>query len=143
MDSTDEFSLSPHYAVFTEQGSSVSQMTAAKVMDVISRLPGCARQAANAESAFAQLKTEDASILLKIPESECLHTWIRLPRHKWPKSWTDIEDPVVPLVRNLYGYPLAGLLWERQLEKVVLGLGWEKSTELGMGVRSSETRFVL
>ena len=29
------------YAVFTEQGSSASQMTAAKVMDIISRLPGC------------------------------------------------------------------------------------------------------
>ena len=33
------------YAVFTEQGSSASQMTAAKVMDIISRLPGCAGQA--------------------------------------------------------------------------------------------------
>ena len=32
------------YAVFTEQASSVSQMTAAKVMDIISRLPGCAGQ---------------------------------------------------------------------------------------------------
>ena len=29
------------YAVFTELGSSASQMTAAKVMDIISRLPGC------------------------------------------------------------------------------------------------------
>ena len=28
-------------AVFTEQGSSASQMTAAKVMDIIPRLPGC------------------------------------------------------------------------------------------------------
>ena len=32
---------SESYAVFTEQGSSASQMTAAKVMDIISRLPGC------------------------------------------------------------------------------------------------------
>ena len=30
------------FAVFTEQGSSASQMTAPKVMDIISRLPGCA-----------------------------------------------------------------------------------------------------
>ena len=29
------------YAVFTEQRSSASQMTAAKIMDIISRLPGC------------------------------------------------------------------------------------------------------
>ena len=35
------------YAVFTEQGSSASQMTAAKVMDITSRLPGCASQAAD------------------------------------------------------------------------------------------------
>ena len=40
------------YAVFTEQGSSPSQMTAAKVMDIISRLPGCAGQAADAVSAY-------------------------------------------------------------------------------------------
>ena len=29
------------YAVFTEQGSSAFQMTAAKIMDIISRSPGC------------------------------------------------------------------------------------------------------
>ena len=39
------------YAVFTEHGSSASQMTAAKVMDIISRLPGCTGQAADAVSA--------------------------------------------------------------------------------------------
>ena len=48
------------YAVFTEQGSSASQMTAAKVMDIISRLPGCAGQAADAVSAYTQVKMEDA-----------------------------------------------------------------------------------
>ena len=39
------------YAVFTEQGSSASQMTAAKIMDIISRLPGCDGEAADAVSA--------------------------------------------------------------------------------------------
>ena len=29
------------YAVFAEQGSSASQMTAAKIMDVIAKLPDC------------------------------------------------------------------------------------------------------
>ena len=53
------------YAVFTEQGSSASQMTAAKVMDIISRLPGCAGQAADAISAYTQVKMEDAPKLLK------------------------------------------------------------------------------
>ena len=46
------------YAVFTEQGSSASQMTAAKVMDIISRLPGCDGQAADAVSKFRNRKVQ-------------------------------------------------------------------------------------
>ena len=53
------------YAVFTEQGSSASQMTAAKIMDIISRLLGCDGQAADAVSAYTQVKMEDAHKLLK------------------------------------------------------------------------------
>ena len=98
--------LSGSYGVFTEQGSTASQMTAAKIMDIISRLPGCDGQAADAVSAKTQVKMEDAHKLLKIPKSECPAIWIRLPRHKWPKSWSSIEDPVFPLERNLYGHPL-------------------------------------
>ena len=109
------------YAVLTEQGSSASQITEAKVMDIISRLPGCAGQAADAVSVC----TQDAPKRLNIPKSECPDTWIRLPRHKWPKSWSSMEDSVVPLERNLYGHPLAGLLWERQFEKIILRYGWE------------------
>ena len=56
---------------------------------------------------FTQVKMEAAHKLLKIPKSECPDIWIRLPRHKWPKSWSSMEDPVVPLERNLYGLPLA------------------------------------
>ena len=37
-----------------------------------------------------------------------------------------MEDPVVPRGRNLYGHPLAGLLWERQFEKILMKHGWEK-----------------
>ena len=114
------------YAVFTEQGSSASQMTAAKIMDIISRLPGCDGQAADAVSAYTQVRLEDAHKLLKIPKSECPDIWIRLPRHKWLKSWSSMEDPVIPSERNLYGHPLARLLWERQFEKVLLKHGWVK-----------------
>ena len=53
------------YAVFTEQGSSASQMTAAKIMDIISILPGCAGQAADAVSAYTQMKMDDAHKLIK------------------------------------------------------------------------------
>ena len=72
-------------AVFTEQGSSASQMTAAEIMDIISRLPVCDGQAADAVSC-TQVKMEDAPKLLKIPKSVCPDIWIRLPRHnKWPE----------------------------------------------------------
>ena len=93
------------HAVFSEQGSSASQMTAAKVMDITSRLPGRAGQAADAVSAYTQVKMEDAHKLLKIPTSECPDIWIRPPRHKWLNSWSSMEDPVVALERNLYGHP--------------------------------------
>ena len=49
---------SDSYAVFTE----------AKIMDIISRLPGCDGQAADAVSAYTQVKMEDAPKLLKIPK---------------------------------------------------------------------------
>ena len=62
-------------------------MTAAKVMDIVSRLPGCSGQAADAVSAYTQVKMEDA-----------------------------------PTIRH----PLVGLLWERQIEKILLQHGWEK-----------------
>ena len=88
-------------------------MTAAKVMDITSRLPGCARQAADAVSAYTQVKREDASTLLKkLPKSECPDIWIRLPKHKWPNSLSSMEDPVVPLERSQYGHSQAGLLRE-------------------------------
>ena len=114
------------YAVFTEQGSSASQMTAAKVMDIFSRLPGYAGQAADAVFANTQVKMEDAPTLMKIPKSECPDIWKRLPKRKWPKSWSSMKDPVVPFERNLYGHPLAVLLWEQQFEKVLLEHGSKK-----------------
>ena len=81
------------YAVFTEQGSSASQMTAAKVMDIISRLPGCARQAADAVSAYTQVKQGRCSKITEIHKWDCPDIWIRLPRHKWPKSWSQYGRP--------------------------------------------------
>ena len=114
------------FAVITEQGSSASQMTAAKIMDIISRLPGCAGQAADATSAYTQVKMEDAPSLFKNSEVRVEIFGYVCQCKKWLKSWSSMEDPVVPLERNLYGHPLAGLLWERQFEKVLSEHGWEK-----------------
>ena len=119
------------YAVFTERGSSASQMAAAKVMDIISRLPEYAGRAADAVSAHSRVKMEDAPTLLKIPKSEC------------PKSWCSMEDLVIPLDRNLYGHPLAGLFWEMQFEKVLLTFALGESFQLGMLIRTPRKRAIL
>ena len=80
--------------------------------------------------------------LLKIPKSEYPDIWIRPPRDKWPKSWSNIEDPLVPLERKLYGHPLAGLLWERQFEKSSFGTRMGKRAELGMPTCGSTARSI-
>ena len=74
------------YAVFTEQGSSASQIVFCQDHGYhlqIARLRD--GQAADAVSAYTQVQMEDAHKLLKIPKSECPDIWIRQPRHKWPK----------------------------------------------------------
>ena len=53
-------------------------------------------------------KMKDAHKLFKIPKSECPDIWIRLPKHQWPKSWSSMEDPAVPLERNPHGHPDLG-----------------------------------
>ena len=85
-------------------------------MDVIARLPGCVGQAADAVSAYTQVKMKDAPKLLKIPTSEGPDFGMRL-RQNWPKQWSNIEDLVVLLERNVYEHPVAGLLWERPFER--------------------------
>ena len=78
------------YAVFTEQGS--SQMTAAKVMDIISILPGCAGQAADAVSAYTRQKMEYEKII------ENSQIW--LSRHLDSSSTTQMATIMVQ-----YGRP--------------------------------------
>ena len=75
---------------------------------------------------FKEVKMEDAPTLLKIPVRNVQTFGSVYHDTKWPKSWSSLEDPVVPLEKNLYGHPLAGLLWERQCEKILLKYGWEK-----------------
>ena len=61
--------------------------------------------------------------------------WIT--RHKWRKSLANIGDLMVPLERKLHGHPLAGLLWERQFEEILLDVDGTKD-QIGMSVCSSK-----
>ena len=69
------------YAVFTEQGSSASQVTATTVMDIISRLLGCAGQAADSVSTETQ-KWKRLIVFPKIRMSWCLDTSTKAPMAK-------------------------------------------------------------
>ena len=118
-------------------------MTAAKVMDIVSRLPGCSGQVADAVSAHAQVKMEDASTLEKIPKSECPDIWIRLPKHKWPKSWSSMEDPSrssrKESVRSSFGRTIMGKAIRESSIKIRL----RKSSKLWMSLRSSWKGIIL
>ena len=80
------------------------------------RLPGMAGEANDAISAYTQVHTSEAPILLRLREKECPRVLIRLSPSRRPKQGDSIEEPAVPLGRDPYGYPLSGLLWERKLE---------------------------
>ena len=104
-----------------------SYSTTAKVMDIISRLPGCSGQAADAVSAFSHVKMEDAPSYVensKIGMSRqfgfVYHDTYGQNHGPVSKIWSFLQS------ENLYGHPMAGLLWERQCEKILLKYGWEK-----------------
>ena len=101
-------------------------------MDIIYRLPGCSGQTADAVSVYTQVEMEDAPTVLEIPKSRCPGVWIRLPKHKWPKSWSSMEDPVVPLERNLYGQSSGRTIKGKTILESSTGTRLGKSFKLGM-----------
>ena len=78
-----------------------------------------------------EVKMSDGSRLLMLPETECSTVRIKLPRNRRPKHWDNIDNPVDPLERNLYGLPLAGLFWDRRWNEVSLQESFGKGTPIG------------
>ena len=54
----------------------------------------------------------DAPKLMMLSEAKCQEIWTRIPPRQRRKSCDNIDDLVFRLGRNLYGHPLAGLLWD-------------------------------
>ncbi len=108
------------YAVFTEQSTSASHMSGGKFLDALARMPGMEGQISDAVSAYTQ-----------VPLPEDLETYITLPPRRRPESWEGMKEPVCRLRLNLYGHPLAGLLWGKSCEEKLMKLnfikmkGWE------------------
>ena len=96
-------------------------MTAAKIMDIISRLPGCDGQAADAGSAFTHVKMEDAHKLLK-------NSKIGVSRHLDSSTTTQMAKIMVQygrssrsswkeFVRSSFGRTILGkAIWENPIE---------------------------
>ena len=111
------------YALFSEQGSSSSQLEAGKAMDAISRAPGCAGEVSDALKAYTQVPL---ALIAKLLKEDYVETGIKLPRDRRPKEWDDIDDPVCLLRVNLYGHPLAGLYWEKFCQHQLFAIGFKK-----------------
>ena len=131
------------YAVFTEQGSSASQMTAAKVMDYPIQPARVLRTSIGCSTCLYPGKNEDAPQLLKIPKSECPDIWICRPRHKWPKSWSEYGRPSrsswAKSVWSSFGRTVMGKAIRESSIEVRLG----ERFQLGMLIRTPWKRVIL
>ena len=131
------------YAVFTEQGSSASQVTAAKIMDVIARLPDLTDQQLTQYQPKPKYNWRTLPDCSKF-QSQNIQTYgLRLPTtsmaeilgNHWRScgtSWTKCVRP--PTCWSLTGNTIRGSS---------IGTWTEKSTKLGISVCSSKTRIIL
>ena len=136
------------HAVSTEEGSSASQVTAAKVMDVTARLPDCDGQA-DAVSACTQVKMEDATRLLRIPKSECPYIYMFIFIDGYVFHGTSGQN--LGHTMKIQWFLLNEICSDTHLlascgRDISKKYHWDldgKSTELGVSVCSSETKIVL
>ena len=93
-------------------------MTAAQVFDVIGRLPDCAGQAADAASACTQAKMKDAP--------KCQSQNVQIFGYVFHDRSGPNLDQTLKTLWFLLNEMCTDTLWERQFEKVLLELEWEK-----------------
>ena len=80
---------------FYEQGTSASHLAAAKFIDAIARFSGCDGENADASSAYTQVALDE---LEKASGLKSTETWISLPLHMQPQSWTKYKHHVLIVV---------------------------------------------
>ena len=107
------------YAFFEDVASAPAALEAGKACDVHGSLDGHVIMQCDAQQAYIQTDLGG-----EIP------TWVRLPREFWPKWWAKkYTDPVVPLIKALYGHPRAGNCWEKHAEAHFAKAGFLKIPE--------------
>ena len=102
-------------AVFQELASQPATLEASCAADAYGCIGGHTIEQADAEQAYVQ------ALMKGTP------TYVRLPKHQWPKEWEGkYTDPVVPLKLALYGHPDSGVYWEQKAHKELTERGFEE-----------------
>ena len=113
-------------AVFQELSANPTSLISARCNLAYGCLPGHTVSQADAIQAYIQsyLITQDR-------KGRSVETWISLPPELQPKEWRSLHfrDPVVKLVKALYGHPDSGGLWERHLRAALVTCGFTELTE--------------
>ena len=123
----------------TERGSSASQMTAAQVRRSLQDYLSVMDKQLMPFQHTLRPKWRTLPAYSKFL-SQNVQTYGYVFHDKWPKSWSDIEDPVVPLERNLYGHPSGRIGTGKTTRGSSVGTWMGKSTELRMSFCSSKNK---
>ena len=92
------------YSIFDEQGSSASQMTAAEDMNVIARPPDCDGQAADAVSAYTQVKIGGCSqIVFHDIIGQTLGQTLKIQQSLLGEICTDTHLRETPMGESVWG----------------------------------------
>ena len=111
------------HELFQELSQTPAAMGSVRAALAIAALRGFYPKVRDATQAYIQARIDGA---------DRPRTWVRLPKQWWPASWFGpkgeplYDDPVVPLVRALYGHPESGALWDAHLGKILTDLGWTR-----------------
>ena len=106
-----------YQAVFTTQGTSVSQMTTETFLDTIGRLPGMSGNVDDVLSGNTYVLMSDASRLLNLFEKECPQIW-------YVFYLEEDQDPATASKTSLchcipiYTTIRSQVLWERKVQEV-------------------------
>ncbi len=115
-------------AMFQDLGSCPATMEASRAVDCYGSFPGHSIEIADAEQAYIQADLKG---------NDC---WITLPPEQVPASWSKkyphMRNPVVRLVKALYGHPDSGPFWEEHCDIRVRAQGF-----VAMGVTWPSTYF--
>ena len=102
------------WAIFQDLGSNPASMHAGRVVDSYAGFPAHCCQQSDADQAYAQAWLKG------------IEMWIVLPCEAWPPEWfyedgsPMYDQPVIQLLRALYGHPDAGTFWEQHCDEVLV-----------------------